>query len=264
MGFLVLLALVAVVIVIASRSSKKRELERRRAELEPVKKLAFEDVTALGEQLRALDLELTGTELDAGTSADYQRALDAYESAKQSGDAMTRPEDIGHVTSIVEDGRYAIDCVRARVKGDPLPTKRPPCFFDPRHGISKTDVPWTFPDGSVKQVPACALDADRLRVGAAPDIRQVMVGPQRVPYWQGGRQYQPYARGYFGAFGPLDWLFVGMFADDILWGLGGLAEGLGEGIGAIGEGFGDAVGGIGDGLGDIGDGIGDFFDGFDL
>lgn len=257
MGVLVLLALVAIVVIVASRASKRRELERKRAELEPIKKLAFEDVTALGEQLRDLDLELTGVDLDAGTRADYQRALDAYESATQSGDAMTKPEDIGHVTSIVEDGRYAIDCVRARVAGEALPAKRPPCFFDPRHGISKTDVPWTFPDGTVKQVPACALDADRLRVGAAPDIRQVMVGPQRVPYWQGGRQYQPYARGYFGAFGPMEWLFVGMFADDILWGLGGLAEGLGEGIGAIGEGFGDALGGIGDGIGDM-------FDGFDL
>ncbi|GAB7004020.1 hypothetical protein JCM18899A_14920 [Nocardioides sp. AN3] len=261
MELLVLLAVAAVVIMLVSRGGKKRELERRRAELEPVKRLADEDVTALGEELQALDLELAGADLDAGARADYQRALDAYESAKQSAEAMTKPEDIGHATSIVEDGRYAIECVRARVKGAPLPVKRPPCFFDPRHGISKTDVSWTFPDGTVKQVPACALDADRLRVGAAPDIRQVMVGPQRVPYWQGGPQYQPYARGYFGAFGPLDWLFVGMFADDILWGLGGLAAGLGEG-------FGDAMGGLGDGIGNafdgIGDGIGDMFDGFDL
>ena len=260
-GLLIVLAVIAVVVIWSSRAGKKRELERKQRQLEPVKRLAYEDVTALGEQLQALDLELAGVDLDAGARADYQRALDAYESAKQSADAMTRPEDIGHATSIVEDGRYAIDCVRARVKGEPLPVRRPPCFFDPRHGISKTDMPWTFPDGSVKQVPACALDADRLRVGAAPDIRQVMVGPQRVPYWQGGPQYQPYARGYFGAFGPLDWLFVGMFADDILWGLGGLAEGVGEGLGALGEGVGD---GIGDALGGIGDGIGDVFDGFDF
>jgi hypothetical protein len=256
-GLLILLGGIAVVTAWSSRSSKRRALERAKRELEPVKKLAYEDVTALGEQLQALDLELSGVELDAGARADYQRALDAYEAAKTSADAMTKPEDIGHATSIVEDGRYAIDCVRARVKGDPLPVRRPPCFFDPRHGISKTDVSWTFPDGSVKQVPACALDADRLRVGAAPDIRQVMVGPQRVPYWQGGPQYQPYARGYFGAFGPLDWLFVGMFADDILWGLGGLAEGIGDGLGGLAE-------GIGDGIGDIGDGIGDMFDGFDF
>lgn len=252
-----MLAVLAVVVILVARTSKRRELERKRRELEPVKRLADEDVTALGEQLQALDLELAGVELDAGARADYQRALDAYESAKQSAEAMAKPEDIAHATSIVEDGRYAIDCVRARVKGDALPTRRPPCFFDPRHGISKEEVSWTFPDGTVKQVPACALDADRLRVGAAPDIRQVMVGPQRVPYWQGGRQYQPYARGYFGAVGPMEWLFIGMFADDILWGLGGLAAGIGEGIGAIGEGMGDVIGGIGDGIGDV-------FDGFDF
>ena len=63
-------------------------------ELEPVKKLAFEDITALGMELQDLDEDLAGHELDAGTRADYQRALDAYEAAKFSGDAMTRPEDI--------------------------------------------------------------------------------------------------------------------------------------------------------------------------
>ena len=36
-----------------------------------------------------------------------------------------------------------------------------------------------------------------------------MVGTQRVPYWQGGRAYQPYAAGYFGGFGPMDWMFMG-------------------------------------------------------
>ena len=48
----------------------------------------------------------------------------------------TEPDDVRHVTEIIEDGRYAIACVRARVAGDPLPTRRPPCFFDPRHGLS--------------------------------------------------------------------------------------------------------------------------------
>lgn len=251
-GVVVLVLVVAAIalMVAASRNGKKRELARRQAELEPVKRLAAEDVIALGEELRRLDADLAGAELDEGTRADYHRALDAYEAAGRSNEAMARPEDIAHVTSIVEDGRYAVECVRARVKGEPLPVKRAPCFFDPRHGTSKEDVPWTFPDGTVKQVPACALDVDRLRVGAAPDIRQVMVGPQRVPYWQGGRAYQPYARGYFGGIGPMEWLFVGMFADDILWGLGGLAAGVGEGIG-------DVFGGIGDGIGDV-------FDGFDL
>jgi hypothetical protein len=256
MGTLVALLVVLVVIggavVLARRAGQRRALERQRAELEPVKKLAFEDITALGEQLQALDLDLAGRELGPGENADYQRALDAYESAKTAADAMTRPDDVRHVTEILEDGRYAIACVRARVAGDPLPLRRPPCFFDPRHGLSVADVPWTPPGGATRDVPACALDAERVRAGAEPDARMVMQGSQRVPYWQGGPAYQPYARGYFGAFGPMDWMFAGL-----MFGAFGGFEGIGDGIGAIGE-------GIGDGIGSIGDGIGDMFDGFDF
>ena len=249
---LLLLAGLVVGIVLAQRNSKRRELERQRAELEPVKKLAFEDITKLGEELQELDLDLAGRQLGPGENADYQRALDAYESAKTAGDALARPDDVKHVTEILEDGRYAIACVRARVAGEPLPTRRPPCFFDPRHGLSVVDVPWTPAGGTTRQVPACALDAERVRAGADPDARMVMVGSRRVPYWQGGRAYQPYASGYFGAFTPMDWMFAGL----LFGGFGGF-DALGEGIGALGE-------GIGDGIGSIGDGIGEMFDGFDF
>ena len=84
MGFLLLLVLVAigVAVLVSSRNSKRHALEQQRAELEPVKKFAFEDITALGVELQSLDLDLAGQQLDAGANADYQRALDAYEAAK--------------------------------------------------------------------------------------------------------------------------------------------------------------------------------------
>jgi len=253
MGLLVVLALGAVIVWLVVRSNKRKELARKAAELEPVKKLAFEDVTALGEELQSLDLELAGRPLDDGQRADYQRALDAYEAAKSAADRMARPDDVRHVTEVLEDGRYAMACVRARVAGEPLPTRRPPCFFDPRHGLSVEDVPYAPAGGASRDVPACALDAERVRAGAEPDIRKVMVGSRRVPYWQGGPAYQPYARGYFGGFGPLDWIFMGFMFEGLGDGLGALAGGLGEGIGAIGE-------GVGDGIGSMFDGIGDMFD----
>ena len=257
MGWVVLLLLVALVaaVVVSSRRSKERALAQRQAELEPVKKFAFEDITALGEELQSLDLDLAGRELDPGANADYQRALDAYESAKVAGDRISQPEDIRHVTEILEDGRYAMACVRARVAGEPLPTRRPPCFFDPRHGLSVTDVSWTPAGGTPRDVPACALDAERVRAGAEPDVRKVMVGAQRVPYWQGGRAYQPYAAGYFGRFGVMDMMFMGM----MFGGLGGF-DGLGDGLGALGDGIGDGLGAIGDGVGDMFGDIGDMFD----
>jgi hypothetical protein len=247
--FLVVLALGALVVVAVLRAHQRRAAERKAAELEPVKKLAFEDVTALGVELQDLDLELAGRQLDAGARADYQRALDAYDAAKTAGDGITSPDDIRHITEILEDARYAMACVTARVAGRPLPTRRPPCFFDPRHGLSVTDVSYAPPGGAPRQVPACELDAERVRAGAEPDVRQVMVGSRRVPYWQGGPAYRPYAMGYFGAFGPMDWMFMGLMF--------GAFDGIGEGIGAMAEGLGEGVGGIFEGVGDM-------FDGFDF
>ncbi|WP_395692643.1 hypothetical protein [Nocardioides sp.] len=256
---LLVLAAIVVVVVVSRRRAQQRELDRQIAELAPVQRLAEEDITALGEELQDLDLDLAGRELDAGTRADYQRALDAYEAAKTAADAMTRADDVRHVTEILEDGRYAITCVRARVAGEPLPQRRPPCFFDPRHGLSVADVPWTPPGGTTRDVPACALDVERVRAGAEPDARMVMVGSQRVPYWQGGRAYAPYASGYFGAFSPMDWMFAGL----LFGGFGGF-DALGSGFDALGDGIGGLGDGIGDGIGSIGDGIGDVFGGFDL
>ena len=263
---LVLLAALVVAVGASSRRSQARALEQRRRELEPVKKMAFEDVTALGTDLQELDLELAGVALDAGARADYQRALDAYEAAKAAGDQITEPEQVRHVTEILEDGRYAIACVRARVAGQPLPTRRPPCFFDPRHGLSITDVEYAPPGGAPRWVPACALDAERVHAGADPDVRQVMVGAQRMPYWQGGPAYAPYAAGYFGGFLPMNMLFAGL----LIGGMGGFGMGLGgdheggdlEGGDAGGDVGGDAGGGF-DGGGFGGDFGGDF-GGFDF
>lgn len=252
-GFLFVLLVGGLVVTMITRSNARKVEQRKAAELEPVKKLAFEDVTALGEELADLDLDLAGASLDDGARADYQRALDAYDSAKTAADNLTKPDDVKHVTEILEDCRYAMLCVRARVAGEPLPTRRPPCFFDPRHGLSTEDVDFAPDGGATRRVPACALDAQRVRAGAEPDSRKVMVGSRRVPYWQGGPAYQPYARGYFGAFSPLDWMFMGF-----------MFNGLGEGLGALAEGLGEGLGAIGDGIGGMFDGIGDMFDGFDL
>lgn len=241
---LIVLAAVVGAGVLHSKNAKQRELERKAEELAPVRRLVDEDVTALGTELQDLDLAMAGHELDAGANADYQRALDAYESSKMAAAALSSPDEVRNVTEIIEDGRYAMACVQARVAGQPLPTRRPPCFFDPRHGLSVTDVEYAPAGGQQRLVPACALDAERVRHGAEPDSRKVMVGTKRVPYWQGGRAYQPYAQGYYGGFGPMDWMFMGML-------FSGGFEGIGEGIGAVAEGIGDGIGGIFDGIGDL-------------
>jgi len=208
----ILLILVAVVAFLVYRAMRKQQAiqsAKRAAELSVVRNAVEEDVVAFGEDLSRLGNQLPSGMLDEGGRADYRRALDAYEAAKVATDALQDAEDTRHVTTIIDDGRYAIACVRARVEGTALPQRRPACFFDPRHGQSVTDVAWAPSGGITRDVPACALDAERVRVGAEPDTRQVLVGSQRVPYWQAGPAFAPMALGYFGAFGLAQTLFLG-------------------------------------------------------
>ena len=259
MEFILLIAVV-VIAVLAYRSYRRTQLQSKKqheitaAELEAVKRTADEDITRFGEELQDLDLEMVGKDLGDGARQDYQRALDSYESAKQAIGQVTQADQIKHVIEILEDGRYAAACVKARVAGEPLPQRRPACFFNPQHGPSVADVSWAPPGGAPREVPACAADAERVRAGAEPDVRKVMVGPQRVPYWEAGPAYSPYAQGLFGGVGGV---LTGMFIGTALGGMF-----AGGGYGDYAAGYED---GMADGGGDGGDGGGDFnpFDGGD-
>lgn len=266
---IVLLLILVVVgggaLVYSRKVTKRREAEERaqlESQLSTSKRAADEDVTKFGEELQRLDIDVSGQPLNEAMQQDYQRALDDYENAKDSLAAVRRPEEIRHVTEILEDGRYAIACVKARVADKPLPQKRPPCFFNPAHGPSTQNVEWAPPGGSAREVPACAADAERVLAGADPYIRTVQVGAQRVPYWEGGAAYAPWAQGYYHSWRGSDML-TGMMVGGMLFGgmnpIGGLFNGVGDGLGDIGEGIGDAFNGIGDGIGDAFNGIGDMF-----
>jgi hypothetical protein len=221
-------------------------------ELDAVRRAADEDVTQFGEELQRLD---------------------TYEDAKASASAVRGPEEIQHVTEILGDGRYAVACVRARVAGEPLPARRPPCFFNPQHGPSVRDVPWAPDGGSPRDVPACALDAERVDAGAEPASRQVMVGSRRMPYWQAGPAFAPFGAGYFGAFGLMGGLFMGTMLGASLDGsdgsyADGYDDGQDSGDGGSDGGGGDAGdgGAMGGDGGDMGGDMGDFggFGGMDF
>ena len=179
------------------RNQRERTLE---GELRLVRKVADEDVTRFGEELQDLHIDTMTTDLDAAMRQDYQRALDAYENAKAQMSDVTRPEEVTEVTKTLEDGRYAKACVLARQAGEPLPQRRPPCFFNPAHGPAQTDVEWAPSGGVKREIPVCLADADRLSQHAEPDIRKVRSGSQMVPWWQAGTAYGPWASGYYASY----------------------------------------------------------------
>ncbi|MFE9921788.1 hypothetical protein ACFYQA_09460 [Streptomyces sp. NPDC005774] len=190
------------------RRNRKRHEEEQRAALEKLRVVVDEDITAFGEELDRLDFHPGEPGADDAMRTDYERALDSYELSKQLMDRADRPEDVRAVTQAVEDGRFALAVLAARREGRALPERRPPCFFDPRHGPSVADAHWTPPSGTAREVPVCAADRTRLTDGLEPAVREVDTDSGRRPYWEAGPAYGPWAGGYFGG-GVLPGLLVG-------------------------------------------------------
>lgn len=241
--------------------SRQRRKRREAAELAQAKTATEEDVVKLGEDIARLDLDVRDADLDPAAREDYTRALDSYDEAKRALAAAYHPEQLRNVTSALEDGRYAMACVRARLDGRPLPERRAPCFFNPQHGPSVTDVYWAPAGGAPREVPVCAADKQRLDHGQDPEMRQVLVDGVRRPYWEGGRAYAPWAGGYYGAYGMTD-MFTGLLIGSALSHMmfGGFGYGMGGYEGDMGAGgdFGGGDFGGGFGGGDFGGGFGDF------
>ena len=253
-----LLTLIGVPAALFGLRAFRRGRERREAyaaELDEVRDAARQDVVALGDDIRALDLDVEMPGVDGATRDDYSRALTAYERASQALDRAREADDFAVVTESVEEGRYAIVAAKARLEGRQPPERRPPCFFDPRHGPSVRDVEWAPPGGAPRPVPACAADAVTLEEGRDPAMREVMVGGQPTPYWNASPAYGGWAGGFYGGFGGIG------FMPGMLFGtmLGGAMGGFGPDV-AVGDGggFGDFGGGDFGGGDFGGGGFGDF------
>ncbi|MFF3750849.1 hypothetical protein ACFYYH_10385 [Streptomyces sp. NPDC002018] len=190
------------------RRNRRNRFEREREALETLRVVVDEDITAFGEELDRLDFHPAEAGADDAMRTEYERSLDAYEKAKSLMGSARRPEDVRAVTEALEDGRFSLAVLDARRRGAPLPERRSPCFFDPRHGPSTADAQWAPPAGARRTVPVCAADAARLADGEDPMTRTVATAGGPRPYWEAGPVYGPWAGGYFGG-GLLPGLLVG-------------------------------------------------------
>jgi hypothetical protein len=247
------LLVVGLIVFLVWRS--RRRSHQNAAELEDVKQVAHEDLIALADDVQRLETEVAGNQ---GAQAAYDRAVQAYGAASQAYDRARTPKEMSAVAQSLDDGRYEMAVAQAALEGKPAPERRPPCFFDPRHGPSVRDVLWAPPGGSARKVPACEMDAERVEHGEEPETRQISYGGQTMPYYYA----PPMFGGYFGGFLP--GLLVGeLLGSPFGWGGyyggGGGYYGGGDG-GDFGGGGGDFSGGFGDfGGGDFGGGGGGDF-----
>ncbi|MFJ8553690.1 hypothetical protein [Streptomyces sp. NPDC093676] len=237
------------------RRNRRRRDEEQRAALEKLRVVVDEDITAFGEELDRLDFHPGEQGADDAMREDYERALNAYDRAKSAMAAAERPEDVKAVTQALEDGRFSLAVLAARREGRALPERRPPCFFDPRHGPSVADATWTPAGGAAREVPVCAADRARLADGRDPAIREVETEYGRRPYWDAGPAYGPWAGGYFGG-GILPGLLVGTLLGSMMAAPSYAAD-YGAGYGDFGGYTGGDVSGADFDPGDFGGGFGD-------
>jgi uncharacterized membrane protein YgcG len=255
-GFpVVLVALLAIPAALFGWSRWRRR-KQEREEFAEVHRVARDDVITLGQEIRALDLDMEMPDVDPEAKRHYALAVERYTQAEEALDRARRAEDLQAVSEALEEGRWAMEAARAELEGRQALERRAPCFFDPRHGPSVTDVEWAPPGGQPRSVPACAADAVRIDDGVDPQTRRVPVGGELVPYWQAGPAYGPWAGGFFAG-GLFPGLFIGSMLGGALGGFGVPAEAQGD-FGDFGGGdFGGGDFGGGFGGGDFGGG-GDF------
>ncbi|HEY3183179.1 MAG TPA: hypothetical protein VGJ77_10110 [Gaiellaceae bacterium] len=219
-----------------------RTLRRRRTQnerLREVKETAREDLVALADDVAELEDDV---ERNPDAKRDYLAALEQYDEASRAFDRARSPRQLEPVAKALDEGRYLMTSAKARLEGSEPPERRPPCFFDPRHGPSVRDVEWSPDGGAPRQVPACAADAMRVEQGLEPEARRVQVGGQMVPYWSAPGYYGS----YFGGFLP------GLLIGEAIGGFGGFG-GFGGWVGDTGSGD-DSGGGDFGGDGDFGGG----------
>jgi hypothetical protein len=244
---------------LASRRRRRKELEQEVAELRAA---ANDDLVALGEDVRAVDLDVEMPGVDPRAKEHLGVALAAYEEAETAIPRAEHPDEFEPIAARIDEGRFAMQAVRALLAGQPVPERRPPCFFDPRHGPSVAEVHWAPNGYEPRPVPVCAADELRLESGRDPDVRHVLAGGRQVPLYDAPAYFSPYAGGFFGmatGFMLPGLLFGGLMGPAMLG--GGLFGGPMLG-GGFGGGFGDGGGGGFDvGGGDFG---GDFGGGGDF
>lgn len=213
-------ALIAAVWLLQQQQETAKKMIRDEG-VDTIRRFTEEDLGVFGVEMMGLDLSNVPDDTAEEMRRHYDRAMENYEAAKHQLYTLIDPADISSVTEHLEYGQYALACVRACLAGEPMPARRPPCFFNPQHGTATDDVDWALPDAAPTAVPVCAADARRVRAGEDPATRTVALHGGAVPYWDAGPAFRPYAMGYFNAYaGQLPAFFV-MSMLNSMW-LGGM------------------------------------------
>ncbi len=153
-----------------------------------------EEVDELRQRVDSLGPSVTG---DAGSAdaraASMRRLLD--QAAGRLSDLRTSA-DAQSVARTLADARYEYAAAAALRDGRPAPTRTPPCFIDPRHGLSVATVVYA-PAELTSPVPVCGTCRTELEAGQDPRPRLLHVHGDWVEHWRAGAPAWVYLHGYW-------------------------------------------------------------------
>jgi hypothetical protein len=112
-GGLILLGLLGAggaALMVGRRKRRRREAE----EFEEAKRNARDDLVALGDDIRALDMDASMPGADAQAKADYDHAVTRYTEAEEQWERSRSPRDLEPVGAALEEGRWAMASAKAR------------------------------------------------------------------------------------------------------------------------------------------------------
>ena len=193
-GGLIVLTLLDVVVVNLLRRRRKG----RTSGFGDVRVLAREDIVALGDDLRNLDVGLEAESDNPRALRDYTRAYESFQQAVEAFERAEGPNDFAAVSTALEAGRYYMTVARARFEGREIPQRRPPCFFDTRHGPSVDDVGWIPRSGPPRPVPACGTCMWSIANSTEPPAREVVSAGRKMPFYDAPPHFESWFAGYFG------------------------------------------------------------------
>jgi hypothetical protein len=197
---LILVLLVALVALVDGmlRRFTLRERQSRTSDFEDVRKLAREDIAALQDDLAALQASLDPESDDPLVRQDVEAAEESLAQANEAFDRAETPNELAPVSTAIESGQYQLASARARMEGREPPQRRPPCFFDTRHGLSVDDVGWMPENGPPRPVPACRDCMQIVASGGEPRVRTVVSAGKRMPFYDAPPHFESWFGGYFG------------------------------------------------------------------
>jgi hypothetical protein len=189
----------AVLLALTLENRSERRTVRSGSQFAEARAVSQQDVEALRADLRNLAVDFQADELDNPAAVNqYTKAHEFHERAEQAFEQARSPNDLAQVSSALESGRFAMAAARAMFERRRPPRRRPPCFFDTRHGPSVNDVGWEPASGPPRPVPACEACMRQIANGVQPQPRRVRTGLRRVPFYDAPPHFESWFGGYFG------------------------------------------------------------------